>query len=424
MKFQKPTGMRDILEEDLRYFQMVEKVCQEIADFYSFKRIETPLLEQSGLFEKSSGSSSEIVQKQMFTLTTKGGDNLVLRPEGTPPLIRAYLENGMESWPKPVRLWHFGPFFRYEKPQEGRYRQFFQAGFEVIGSSSWIIDAQVIQIFYNILNSLGFKDLVVEVNSLGDSQCRPYYKKVLANYLKRVRDFLCADCRRRLKINCLRVLDCKNEKCQEVVRKGVPQILNHLCHDCHNHFKNVLEALEEIGVPYNLNPYLVRGLDYYTRTVFEISENSPEGSAQGSLAGGGRYDDLVKLLGGKETPACGGAIGVDRLVNVLKARSKSSSKASQAKIFLAQVGDFPKMKMLRLMESFRKTKIKVFEGLDKDSLSAQLKLADKLGVRYVLILGQQEALNEEIIVRDMEEGEQKTIPLEKVVKEMEKKIKK
>lgn len=420
MNFQTPTGMRDLLDEDLRYFQRVEKICQEIAEFYNFKKIETPILENSGLFEKGTGVNTEIVQKQMFLLRTKGGDCLTLRPEGTPAILRAYFENGMENLPKPVKLWHMGPFFRYERPQAGRYRQFHQVGFEVLGADSWIIDAQVIQLFYNILKNLGFKNLSVEVNSIGDSQCRSYYKKVLMSFLRSRKDSLCPDCKRRLKTNPLRILDCKNERCKEIIKKGAPQILDHLCHDCNSQFKNVLEALEEMELPYVLNPYLVRGLDYYSKTVFEISSESEQGISQGSLAGGGRYDYLSKLLGGKDTPGCGGAAGVERIVNLMKERGDSVSKQSNPKIFLAQVGDLSKRKSLKLIEEFRKAKIKVAESLHKDSLSLQLKIADKMKVKYVLIMGQKEALDNEVILRDMKSGKQKVVAIDKAVKETKK----
>ncbi len=416
--------MRDILDTEIKYFQKIEKVCQETADFYDFKKIETPILEASSLFEKGTGQSTDIVQKQMFILRTKGGDLLTLRPDGTPSVVRAYLEQGMESLAKPVKLWYAGPFFRYERPQAGRYRQFYQAGFEVLGSDSWITDAQIIQIFYNILKNLGLKNLIVEVNSIGDSQCRPYYKKVLVNYLKPLRNSLCSDCKRRLRENPLRILDCKDEKCQRIIKKGAPQFLDHVCKDCSNHFKNVLETLEELEIPYKLNPYLVRGLDYYTRTVFEFFHESEEGKSQIAVVAGGRYDDLVKLLGGKPTPACGGALGLERVVNLIKKESKKISKPSPTKIFLAQVGTLAKRKALKLFEEFLKEKIKVGESLNKDSLSLQLKIADKMNVKYVLILGQKEALEGKIIVRDMKQGSQRTVAMEKVIGEMKRKIKK
>jgi len=427
MIFQSPRGMRDIFGEDLRYFKKIENVCKGVADFYGFERIETPILEQSALFEKGTGVSTDVVQKQMFTLRTKGGDYLTLRPEATPSIIRAYLEHGMENRPKPVKFWYFGPMFRYERPQAGRYRQFYQFGFEAIGSDSWIIDAQIIQIFYDILEKLGFKNLIVEMNSIGDSQCRPYYRKALTTYLKKHRNSLCPDCQRRLKINPLRVLDCKEEGCQKIVREGAPQSLNYLCEDCHKHFKALLETMEVLGLPYFLNPYLVRGLDYYTRTVFEISQKTEEGKSQGSMVGGGRYDTLVKLLGGKDTPACGAAAGVERIINLMKTKRRNkgikTAKGASSGIFLVQIGKSAKSRALRLSEEFRKENVPIEESLSKDSLSLQLKLADKLKVRYVLILGQKEVLEGKIIVRDMKSGRQKTTLLKNIVKEMKRKIK-
>ncbi|MBZ9572880.1 histidine--tRNA ligase [Patescibacteria group bacterium] len=420
-KFQTPTGMHDLFEEDLKYFQKIEKVCQEMADFYGFQRIETPILEDTRLFEKGTGVTTDIVQKQMFSFRTRGGDQLTLRPEGTPGIVRAYIQQGMQSLPKPVKLWHFGPFFRYERPQAGRFRQFYQFGFESLGVGAAVIDAQIIQIFYNILKTLGLRNLIIEMNSIGDSQCRPYFKKTLVSYLRSHRTSLCSDCKRRLRENPLRVLDCKQEKCQRVARAS-PQTLDHLCKECHDHFKNVLEFLEELELPYSLNPCLVRGLDYYTKTVFEIFEDSEEGRAQGALPAGGRYDDLVKMLGGKETPACGGSCGVERVVNLMRSKTKRVSKIPEAKIFLAQVGQLPKRKALKLLEEFRKAKIKMVAAFDKDSLSSQLKLADKLNMNYTLILGQKEALEGKIIIREMASGKQKIVSLKKIVREMKKKI--
>jgi len=419
MLFQTPKGMHDLFEEDLKYFRKIENACKNVADFYGFKRIETPILEQSALFEKGSGATTDIVQKQMFTLRTKGGNYLTLRPEATPAIIRAYLEHGMESLPKPVKLWYFGPMFRYERPQAGRYRQFYQFGFEAIGSDSWIVDVEIIQIFYDILEKLGLKDVTINLNSIGDSQCRPYYRKSLVAYLRKHKNSLCPDCQRRIKTNPLRVLDCKEEKCQEIIKKGAPQSLNYLCENCHKHFKNVLEAVEGLELPYYLDSYLVRGLDYYTKTVFEISSKKDDKA----LAGGGRYDSLVKLLGGKDTPACGGAAGVERIVGLMKHR-KSAQTKNQSEIFLVQIGRLAKVKALKLSESFRKENIPISQSLIKDSLSLQLKQADKLKARYVLILGQKEILEEKIIIRDMKTGKQKTVPMKNIVKEMKKKIKK
>ena len=430
MKFQSPTGMHDILGKDIMYFQKIEKTCKDIADFYGFRRIETPILEETKLFEKGTGFSTDIVQKEMFSLRTKGGDYLTLRPEATPGIVRSYIQNGMQNLPKPIKFWHFGPFFRYERPQAGRFRQFNQFGFESIGIDKPIIDVHIIQIFFNILKELGLKDLIIQINTIGCPECRSEYKRKLIKYLKSNQSSLCSDCRRRLKENPLRTLDCKNEKCQEII-KSAPQMLEHLCKDCHNHFKNVLEFLEELELPYELNPYLVRGLDYYTRTVFEIfpnlSQESKEYSEQEgkkiALAGGGRYDELVKLLGGKETPACGGAAGVERIIRLMKIMGKKVPAKKQAQVFLAQVGELAKRKSLKIFEDLRNNNIKVAEAFHKDSLVEQLKIADKLEVKFVLILGQKESIDNEIIIREMKTGKQKIIPFKKVIREVKRRIK-
>jgi histidyl-tRNA synthetase len=422
-KFQSPTGMHDILPPEQKYFQKIYEVSENIANFYEFQRIETPILEETELFSKGIGLATDIVGKQMFSLRTKGGDHLTLRPEGTAPVVRAYIEQGMANLPQPVKLWYFGPNFRYEKPQAGRYRQFWQFGFEVLGEENPVIDAQIIQIFYNILKELKIKNLIVEINSIGDSQCRPYYKKLLMSYFRSRESSLCADCRRRLRENPLRILDCNEEKCQRIISQA-PQMIDHLCENCHSHFKEVLEFLDEIELPYHLNPYLVRGLDYYTKTVFEIYEESEEGRAQGALTGGGRYDALVKLLGGKDTPAVGASAGIERIIAAMKTKAIRLPQESRPKVYLAQLGTLAKRKSLRLLEDFRKAKIQVSESFGRDSLKAQLARADRIGVKYTLILGQKEALEGTIIIRDMKTGRQETIKIEKAVREIKKKLKK
>ncbi|MCX6791026.1 MAG: histidine--tRNA ligase [Candidatus Gribaldobacteria bacterium] len=424
LKFQTPTGMHDLFQEEWDYFDKVKKACSHMADSYEFTRIETPILEDTAIFEKGTGANTDIVEKEMYSLTSKGGDRLTLRPEGTPGVVRSYIQNGMQNQPKPVKLWYFGPFFRHERPQAGRFRQFHQFGFESLGVADPIIDAEIIQIFYNILKELGFKNLLVEINSTGDSQCKANYRKALMGYLRSRQTGLCTDCKRRIKKNPLRILDCKEEKCQRI-KKGAPQIVDHLCKECHDHFKNLLEFLDEKGLPYNLNPYLVRGLDYYTKTVFEIYEDTEDGKQIGALAGGGRYDDLVKMLGGKPTPACGAAAGVERIAAILKQRMKRPiSKEKITEVFLAQVGEIAKKKSLKLFEEFREAGVKVGEALHKDSLSAQLKIADRLDVKFVLILGQKEAIDEQVIIREMKTGNQDVVDLKKAVNEIKKRLKK
>jgi len=422
-KLQSPTGMHDILPEEQKYFDKVYDTVKQIADFYQFQKIDTPILEQAEIFLRGLGQTTDVVEKQMFLLKTKGGDILALRPEGTSSIVRSYLEHGMFNLPQPIKLWYFGPFFRYEHPQAGRYRQFWSFGFEVLGERSPVIDAQIVQIFYNILNELKIKDLIVEVNSIGDSQCRPYYKKLLISYFKSRETSLCSDCRRRLRENPLRILDCKEEKCQPI-KSQAPQMIDHLCEECHKHFKEFLEFLDEIELPYQLNPYLVRGLDYYTKTVFEIKEDSEEGKAQGALVGGGRYDNLAKILGGKNVPACGGACGIERLINLMKTKKIRLHQISSPEVFLAQIGDLARKKSLKLMEDFRKENIPIAESLGRDSLKAQLNKANKIGMKYTLILGQKEALDGKIIIKDMEKGKQETVKLDKVVKEIKKRINK
>lgn len=422
--YQTSTGMHDILPEDWVYFQKIFQVVKNIANFYGFSRIETPIIENNELFEKGIGLTTDIIEKQMYSFRTKGGDYVSLRPEGTAPIARAYIQHGMFNLPQPVKLWHFGPFFRYEHPQAGRYRQFWQFGFEVIGEGSPIIDVQVIQIMYNILKELKFKNLIIDINSIGCPSCRAYYKKLLVSYFKDREASLCADCRRRLRENPLRILDCKEEKCQPV-KAQAPQIIDHLCEECHNHFKEVLEFLDELELPYHLNPYLVRGLDYYTKTVFEIVNDSGEGRKVGTLAAGGRYDNLVKILSGKPTPACGGAGGIERIIELIKQQQiKFRMISPQPKVFLAQLGVLAKRKSLKLFEEFREAGISVTESFSRDSLKAQLRIADRLGVRYSLILGQKEALEGTIIVREMTTGKQEVAKLDKIVKEMKKKLKK
>ncbi len=429
-KFQRPTGMKDILPEEQPYFEKIYRTVDDIARFYGFGKIDTPMVEDSELYERGTGQSTDIVEKQMYTIKTKGGDVLAMRPEFTPGIVRAFNENGMLNLPQPVKLYTYGPLFRYEHPQAGRFRQFNQVDFEVFGEESAAIDAQIIQIFYAFLRDLKFSHLIIEVNSIGDAQCRPYYKKVLVNYLRPRQNSLCADCRRRIRENPLRVLDCKEEKCQRV-KAQAPQFLDHLCDSCKTHFKSLLEFLDEIDLPYHLDPYLVRGLDYYTKTVFEIFSESTVEQKEGeetvtrsALVGGGRYDNLVRLLGGKDVPAMGGAAGVERIVALMKEKGFLGAEIPVPKVFLAQLGDLPKKKSLKLLEELRRAKISITESLGRDSLRTQLARADKLEVEYTLILGQREMLDETIVIRKMDTGEQAIVKMDKVVEELRKRLKK
>jgi len=424
IKLQSLSGMNDILPNQQVYLKRIEKSVENIAKYYNFQIIDVPVIEYAEVFSKGAGVASDIIEKEMYTFKTKGGDLVALRPEFTPGIVRSYIQHGMYNQPQPVKLWTMGPCFRHDRPQKGRYRQFLQASIEVLGDKSASIDGQIIQMSYDILKDLGFKNINIEVNSIGDSECRPYFKKTLVNYFKSKKSSLCSDCQRRLKENPLRILDCKEEKCQQV-KAGAPQTIEHLCESCHAHFKQVLEFLDELELPYSLNPYLVRGLDYYTKTVFEIFEKSEVGIQYGALASGGRYDGLVKLLGGRDTPASGAGIGISRIMELMMEKEiKIKKKEENTEIFLAQLGQLAKRKSLKLFEEFRDAKIPIAESFSKDSLRAQLKVADKMGIRWVLIFGQKEALEDFITLRDMKTGVQKEIKLNKVVSEMKNKIKK
>lgn len=413
-----PKGMHDILPGDQPLWEKIKKTSKDIADFYNFLRIETPLLEKAELFERSLGASSDVIEKQMFVLKSKGGDELALRPEGTAPIARAYIERGLSHLGQPLKLYYEGPMFRYEQPQAGRLREFHQVGFEIISNENDpIYDAQAIIACYRLLQDLKLKDLDLQMNSIGCAKCRPNYKKRLVEYYQNKEKSLCADCKRRLRINPLRLLDCKNSSCIPL-KKDAPNILDTLCSDCKKHFKKVLEFLEEVGISYNLNPLLVRGLDYYTKTVFEIFTNGFDFA----LSAGGRYDYLIDFLGGRQSYGVGGAIGVERLAEVIKAKEISLFGKQRPKISLISMGELAKGKALALVEALREANVDVAESLGKDSLRAQLKSADKIGSEYSLILGQQEVFEQSVIIRDMETGAQETVPIKKVVEVIKRKL--
>jgi len=420
--FQAPRGTYDILPDDQIYWERIRRVVRDLGEDYGFGRIDTPIIEDTGVFVKGTGETTDIVQKQMYSFRTKGGDSLTLRPEGTPGIIRAYLENGMINLPHPIKLYYIGPMFRYEHPQAGRFRQFYQFGFETIGGQEPVLDVQIIQLFLHILRDLGLKKVGVQINSIGCPECRPNFRRALVDYYRNRKTRICPECQKRIKINPLRLLDCKEEKCQPV-KTAAPSSIDYLCHQCHNHFKSVLEFLDELEIPYFLNHQLVRGLDYYTKTVFEMwPQEAPEGREPISLGGGGRYDRLVKTLGGKATPAVGIAAGIERIVGAMKEQGVKIISKGGPKVFLVQLGEMGQRKSLKLFEELHKAEIPVAESVSKPSIKAQLKIADKLGTKFSLILGQQEALDGSVIIRDMESGVQETVPIGKVVIELKKRL--
>jgi len=429
-RFQTPAGMRDILPAEQRLWKLFAEYAASVGSSYGFERIDTPIVEFSDLFRKGTGEGTDIVQKEMFSFATKGGDELTLRPEGTPPVIRAYLEHGMEKWTLPVKLFYLGPMFRHEKPQAGRRRQLHQFGVESIGEGDPVRDVQVMQVFFAILSKLKITDVRMELNTIGCSTCRPKYVRALKEYYRNHLKQVCADCRVRYKTNPLRLLDCKDEKCQRV-KVSAPQMLDYLCEECRNHFKGVLELLDAVEIPYMLNPHLVRGLDYYTRTVFEIFQGEvsadPLQDAQKrlALAGGGGYDGLVKMLGGKDTPAVGGAMGIERVLAIVAGRSQEEYEyPGRARVFIVQLGGMAKKRALVFMEELRGANIKAGEAFGRESITAQLKVANKMGADLAIILGQKEVLDNVAIIREMDTGSQEIIPMAKLLDEIKKRLKK
>ncbi len=416
-----PRGMQDVLPSDYLYWEYILGAVERYAKIYSFGRIDTPIMEDTKLFSRSIGETTDIVEKEMFSLTTKGGDRLTLRPEGTACVARSYITNGMASWSQPVKLYYIGPMFRYERPQAGRQRQFNQASFEVLGSIDPIFDAQIIQLVCFIFKKIKLKNVVIQINSIGCPKCRGKYRAALVDYYRPRFSKLCPDCKRRLAKNPLRLLDCKEEKCS-AMRELAPQIVDYLCPECHNHFKLVLEYLDEVNIPYILNPYLVRGLDYYTKTVFEITLEGDD-RRQSSLGGGGRYDNLIEMIGGGSTPAIGVSLGIERIVDQLKAAKISPVKVSPAKIFLVQLGEKAKKKSFKLFNDLTEAGIPVAESFGRGSIKSQLRVANRLKMKIVLIIGQKESLDGTVIVRDMESGMQEIVDGAKIIKIIKKMMK-
>jgi histidyl-tRNA synthetase len=415
--FQAPRGMHDILPVDAPYWEKIETAVKECAREHSFSRIETPVLEFADLYHKTTGEESDIVEKEMYTLRTKGDDVLALRPEYTPGICRSYLEHSLSRQGQPQKLFSFGPVFRHDRPQLGRYRQFTQMNFDVIGGlNDPIYDAEIVLMCVDILTGLKIKNPVLKLNSIGCRVCRPIYKRQLQTYYKNHEKELCGDCRRRLAANPLKLLDCKDESCEKLKEKA-PNFLDKLCVTCSAHFKSVLEYLDEVRITYVLDNHLVRGLDYYSRTVFEMAADGEE-EKLGALAGGGRYDYLMETIGGRLTPAVGFGSGVERLIAVMKAREIVVSRKPQKRIFLAHAGEPAKKKAFSLLKDLRGQGIMVVESLAKESLAAQLKFADKEKIGLALILGQREIFEKSVIVRDLTAGAQETIPFEKLLGEI------
>lgn len=420
---QTPRGMRDIVPSEQKYWRHVYRKAEELTAAYGYERMDTPILEETNLFVRTAGKSSDVVEKEMFSFIDKGGENVTMRPEGTAPLVRAYVNHGMVNLPQPVKMYYWGPMFRYERPQQGRFRQHTQFGVEVFGDPSPVQDCEIILLAYLFYKELGIKTSI-NINSLGcsNADCRPKYMMELTNYYRSKRSQLCEDCKRRLAKNPLRLLDCKEASCQPI-KESAPHTVDFLDEECKNHLMRVLEYLDDLQVPYFVNPQLVRGFDYYNRTVFEImvAEENPE-QAQIALGGGGRYDGLVEQLGGRPTPACGFGIGIERVILQMKAQGVEPKDDRRPDIFLAQLGDAARRKAFMLFEDLRASGVLAAANFSKGALKGQLEIANRLGAKYTVILGQKEVIDGTVLIRDMESGMQEIVLYDKAGTEIKKKL--
>ncbi len=414
-QFQTLRGMYDLLPEQTAEYDYLVGVFKAVSQAAGYGRIEAPLLEDTALFERGVGADTDAVSKEMYAFNDRSDHSVALRPEFTAGIVRAFIEHGMNSRPQPVKLYAYGPLFRYDRPQAGRQRQFNQLDIEVVGDASPSIDAQVIMLAQRFFRRIRLANVSLQLNSIGDAACRPKYKKVLTEYLEANIKKLAPVDRERVAKNPLRVLDSK-EASTKAVLADAPQTLNHLCDDCQKHFSGVLEYLDDLGVAYELNPLLVRGLDYYTRTVFEFF-GEREGS-QASLGGGGRYDALVELLGGQPTPAVGFALGMERIMLEMEAAGVTNGAVEQKRVYVASLGEPARLAAFRLIEQLLDGGVGALGAVDRDGIGSQLARADKLGVPYAIIIGQKEVREETVILRDMTSGAQEILSFGQIVAEL------
>ena len=407
-RYSAPRGTADILPSEQKYWRFVSEHAFELCRLYGYERLDTPIFEDADLFVRSIGQGTDIVEKETYTFEDKGGGLLTLRPEVTAPVCRAYLEHGMANLPQPVRLFCYSPCFRYERPQSGRYRQFHQFDIEAIGDGSPEIDAEVVKFAWDFINSLGLKDMVVMMNSIGDRNCRPQYVQQLKSYYAKHTDTLCADCQVRLERNPLRLLDCKDEDCRAVV-DAAPRSVDYLCDACQAHWDRLLGYLHDLDVPFEVNPHLVRGLDYYTRTVFEIQPRG--GGSQSTVLGGGRYDGLIEEMGGRPTPGIGFASGIERLVANVKAQGIAIPGDPQP-VVVVHVGNEALGKALLLTQSLLREGIRTILAPGGKSLRAQMRYASSMKASHAIVLGEDEIRDGMATVKKMESGEQSRVPLD------------
>ena len=408
-------GTKDIGPAEQKYWRYVEDKASTLARRHGFGRLDTPVFESSDLFHRSVGAGTDIMDKETYTFLDRGGDSLTLRPEGTAPVCRAFLEAGMHSLPQPVRLYYFCPVFRYDRPQAGRYRQHHQYGVEILGDGSPLADAEIVDMGWTLTSDLGLAGLSLFINSIGDSNCRPGYIDALRSYYESVREDLCSDCRQRWEHNPLRLLDCKRDSCRPL-QDSAPRSTEHLCDECEQHWRRLQTYLNALGIPYTVDHRLVRGLDYYTRTVFEIVP--PGAGAQGTILGGGRYDGLIEQLGGRPTPGVGFATGMERLILNVQSQGVEVAGEEIPRYYIAALGEDAVEPALELAAAMRRTGVGVIQGAWGRSLRGQMRNANSLGVSTVLIIGEDEAKAGTVTAREMATREQLVIAREDFLKRL------
>jgi histidyl-tRNA synthetase len=407
--FQAPRGTTDLLPEEQKYWRYIQSKAVDLITTYGFGRIDSPVFEDSGLFVRSVGEGTDIVEKEMYTFDDRGGDSITLRPEGTAPVCRAYLEHGMHNLPQPVRMYYFCPVFRYERPQAGRFRQHHQFGLEILGDSDASVDAEVIEIAWRLMQSLGLIDINLMINSVGDKECRPKYVESLRSYYLGYKDTLCPDCTNRIDRNPLRLLDCKVRTCRDL-GECAPRSSDNLCEDCQMHWDKLIAFLKINEIPFNIDHRLVRGLDYYTRTVFEIQPQDVGG--QSTICGGGRYDGLMEQLGGKPTPGIGFGSGIERLILNLKKSNVEILDDTKPEYLVINVGEKARELAALIASRIRLAGVGAILGNGGRALRGQMRQANALGISKAIIIGDDEILRDEIVIRNMADSSQETKSLE------------
>ncbi len=406
-------GFNDILPDQVKRWQHIEEKARTIFEIHGYSEIRTPVVEFTDIFARSIGTTTDIVEKEMYTFTDRDGSSITLRPEATAGVVRSFIEHSMYAKSPISKLYYMGMMFRHERPQKGRYRGFYQIGAELFGSKEPLADAEIIVMLWLYFEAIGIsRFLRLEISSLGDEKCRPFFKRELVKFFKPKRNELCEDCQKRLEQNPLRILDCKKERCKEIAEKA-PSILDNLCDECKEHFDSVKESLKEIGTPFFVNPRIVRGLDYYTRTVFEVT--TEELGAQNAVGAGGRYDALVEELGGPPTPAVGFALGTERML-LLHEKMFPDGFQKEADAFIAHIGSEARNRAFLLAYELRKNGVFIDLDYEDKSLKSQLKRADKLGVKYTIIIGEEELRRGVVKVRDMRKSLEEEMSLEDVKK--------